>query len=177
MKFLKKAGLALLSLVALVLLVALFVPKAMHAEKEVVINKPKDDVFAYVKQLKNQNEYSKWGSMDPSMKKEFRGTDGNVGFVSAWDSEKSDVGKGEQEITGIREGERIDYQIRFLKPWESTATSYMITQAADDDHTKVTWGFDGKMTYPFNIMNLFMGDMLGDDFSTGLNNLKKKLEN
>lgn len=35
------------------------------------------------------------------MKREFRGEDGTVGFVAAWDSENPDAGKGEQEIIGI----------------------------------------------------------------------------
>jgi hypothetical protein len=36
--------------------------------------------------------------MDPDMKKTYRGTDGTVGFVSEWESNKKDVGTGEQEI-------------------------------------------------------------------------------
>ncbi|HVF97327.1 MAG TPA: SRPBCC family protein [Flavisolibacter sp.] len=178
MKVLKRIGVALLVLVALVLLTALFVKKDMHAEKEVVINKPKTEVFSYVKQLKNQNSYSKWATMDPAMKKDFRGTDGTVGFVSAWESNNSEVGKGEQEIKAVKEGERIDYEIRFIKPWESKATSYMVTEAVSENQTKVKWGFDGNMMYPLNIMNLFMNmdEMIGKDFSTGLTNLKSNLE-
>ncbi len=45
---------------------------------------------------------------DPAMKKEFRGIDGNVGFVYGWDSENKRAGNGEQEITNITEGERMD---------------------------------------------------------------------
>lgn len=178
MKILKRILFVLLAIVALVLITALFVKKDMHAEREVVINKPKSEVFNYLKYLKNQNEYSKWASMDPAMKKEFRGTDGTVGFVSAWDSENGKVGKGEQEIKGIKEGERIDYELRFIKPWESKATSYITTETVSENQTKVKWGFDSKMAYPMNIMQLFMDmdKMIGDDFSTGLSNLKGKVE-
>lgn len=178
MKILKRIGLLLLALIALVLITALFVKKEMHAEREVVINKPKEDVFNYVKYLKNQNDFSKWVSIDPAMKKDFHGTDGTVGFVSAWESDNSKVGKGEQSITGIKDGERIDYNIHFIKPMESSATSYMITEAVSDNQTKVKWGFDSRMPYPFNVMRLFMDmdKMIGDDFTTGLNNLKTKLE-
>lgn len=178
MRILKRIGLFLLGLVVLVLITALFVKKEMHAEREVVINKPKAEVFAYVKHLKNQNEYSKWGSMDPAMKKEFKGTDGTVGFVSAWDSDNKDVGKGAQTITAIQEGERIDYGIHFIKPMESNATAYMITEPVDGAQTKVKWGFNGKMAYPFNVMGLFMDmdNMIGADFATGLTNLKTRLE-
>jgi hypothetical protein len=156
----------------------LFEKKEMKAEREEIINKPRAEVFNYVKYLKNQNDYSKWGSMDPNMKKEFRGTDGTPGFVSAWESEKDDVGKGEQEIKAIKEGERIDYEIRFRKPMESTASAYMITEDALANQTKVRWGFEGKMDYPFNVMRLFMDmdKMIGDDFAAGLNKLKNTME-
>ncbi|RZK04151.1 MAG: hypothetical protein EOO46_17310 [Flavobacterium sp.] len=103
MKILKRILFVVLAIIGLVLITALFVKKEMHAEREVVINKSKSDVFAYVKYLKNQNDFSKWASMDPAMKKDFKGTDGTVGFVSAWESDKDDVGKGEQEIKGIKE--------------------------------------------------------------------------
>lgn len=178
MKILKRIGLFLLAFLALALITALFVKKELHAEREIVINKPRADVYNYVRYLKNQNDYSKWGSMDPAMKKSFRGTDGNVGFVSAWSSEKSDVGEGEQEITALKDGERIDYAIHFIRPMESRATSYMILEPQGEAQTKVRWGFDSRMAYPFNLMRLFMDmdKMIGDDFAMGLRNLKAKLE-
>ena len=178
MKILKRILFVVLAIIGLALIVALFVKKEMHAEREVVINKPKSEVFSYVKYLKNQNDYSKWATMDPAMKKDFKGTDGTVGFVSAWESDKDDVGKGEQEIKGIKDGERIDYEIRFKKPMESTASAYMITEAVSGNQSKVRWGFDSKMNYPFNIMRLFfdVDKMIGDDFETGLTRLKTQLE-
>lgn len=178
MKILKRIGLLLLAVIALALITALFVKKEIGAEREIVINKPKGEVFAYVKYLKNQNDYSKWAGMDPAMKKEFRGTDGAAGFVSAWESEKDDVGKGEQEITAVREGQRIDYAIHFIEPFESRATAYMTTEAVSETQTRVRWGFASKMNYPMNLMRLFvdMDKMIGDDFATGLQNLKANLE-
>jgi hypothetical protein len=178
MKILKRILFLLLAIVGSVLVAALFVKKEMHAEREIIINKSKAEVFAYVKYLKNQNDYSKWGTMDPKMKKEFKGTDGTVGFVSAWESEQGDVGKGEQEIKSIKDGERIDYELRFIEPMESTAAAYMITEAVSENQSKVKWGFNGEMAYPFNIMRLFMDmdKMIGDDFGAGLNRLKAQLE-
>ena len=163
-------------LVVLVLILGLFAKKNMQADKEIVINKPKAVVYDYIKLLKNQNEYSKWASMDANMKKNFNGTDGTVGFISAWDG-NSDVGKGEQEIKKI-EGDRIDYELRFEKPFKATNTAYMAVKALTDSTTKVTWGFAGKMNYPLNAMSIFidMGKKVGDDFGTGLINLKNILE-
>src|SRR5690349_4391013 len=102
MRILKNILVILVVLVVVLLVTALFVKKDYTIEREVTINKPKTEVFDYIKYLKNQNEYSKWARLDPNMKKEFRGTDATVGFVSAWEGNK-DVGKGEQEIKSIRE--------------------------------------------------------------------------
>ena len=176
MKILKWILIVLVSLVVIVLVTALFVDGNIAAEKQITINRPKSEVFAYIKMLGNQNSFSSWAMQDPEMKKEFRGTDGTVGFVSAWDGEK--MGKGEQEITKITEGERIDYELRFIKPFESTNLAYMTTQDAQDNQTTVKWGFSGKMNYPMNIMKLFgnMDETIGQDFQIGLENLKTNLE-
>jgi hypothetical protein len=178
MKILKGILFTILGLTAIALITALFVKKEYAVEREVTINKPKQEVFEYIKYLKNQDSYSVWANMDPQMKKEYKGTDGTVGFVSAWDSEKSDVGKGEQEIKKITEGERIDFELRFKKPFESTEPAYMITESVGDNQTKVKWGFSGEMKYPMNLMLLFMNmeEMVGKDLATGLQNLKTNLE-
>jgi hypothetical protein len=178
MKIIKRILLVFVVIIAIPLIAAIFIKKEYTVERDIVINKPKEDVFNYVKYLKNQNEYSKWALMDPHMKKEFRGTDGTVGFVSAWESDSSNVGKGEQEIKIIKEGDRIDYEIRFIKPFENTATSYMSTESVSPAQTKVKWSFHAVSPYPFNLMHVFMDfeKMIGDDLLTGLTNLKKKIE-
>lgn len=168
----------IVGLVVFVLIAGLFVKKDFAVEKEVIIHQPKQLVFDYIKLLKNQNNYSVWAKMDPNMKKTFTGTDGTVGFISAWSSEADSVGQGEQEIKSITEGEKITYELRFKKPFEATNQSYMTTQAIDSNTTKVNWGFFGVTPYPMNVMYLFM-DMeaaVGKDLQGGLNNLKAILE-
>ena len=178
MKIVKVILIGLVSLLALVLIVAIFLKKEYAVEREITINKPKAEVFEYVKLLKNQDNFSVWAMRDPNMKKEFKGTDGTVGFTSAWDSDMKHVGKGEQEIKKITEGERIDYELRFIKPFEATDNAYLSFASADSTQTQVKWGFDGKMKYPMNIMLVFMDmdKMLGSDLETGLQNLKAVLE-
>lgn len=167
----------ILGIIAALLVAGLFVPKGMKATREIVINKPNAEVFNYIKHLKNQDNYSKWGSMDPNMKKEYKGTDATVGFVSAWEGNKK-VGQGEQEIKGIEEGRKLDTELRFIKPFKSIAQSSMTTEAINDSSTKVSWGFEGNMNYPMNVMKLFMNmeKAIGNDFSIGLANLKTVME-
>ncbi|REL35026.1 SRPBCC family protein [Thalassotalea euphylliae] len=175
---LKKLILIIGAIIALPLIVALFLPNSYEVERQVIINKPKAEVFDYVKYLKNQNIYSKWAQIDPNMVKTFRGDDAQVGFVSRWESEHPDVGTGEQEIIAIQEGEKIDYELRFIKPFEATSPAYMTTEAVSSSETQVSWGFQGHLNYPMNLMFLFIDfkQVIGDDLQFGLNNLKMILE-
>jgi hypothetical protein len=177
-KFLKYLAIGLFGLVAILLALALFVKKEYTVERSININQPRQVVFDYVKFLKNQDNYSVWSKIDPNMKKEFRGTDGTVGFVSAWDSPVKEAGRGEQEIVKITDVERIDFVIRFFEPIASTDNAYMALKSNSETNTNITWGFNGKYKYPMNLMLLFMDmdAMLGKDLEGGLKNLKTELE-
>jgi len=178
MNILKIVLIGIIGLVVLLLIVALFAKKEYGVIREVTINKPKSEVFDYVKLLKNQENFSVWANRDPQMKKDYRGTDGTAGFVSMWDSKMKDVGKGEQEITKIADGERIEYELRFIEPFASTSSAYMVFESVSETQTKVKWGFTGKMKYPTNLLLLTMNmeGMIGKDFQDGLNKLKSILE-
>ncbi|UBM57952.1 SRPBCC family protein [Marinilongibacter aquaticus] len=174
----KKILYIVLILIAIPLIAALFVKKSYSVEKSVVIDKPKAEVFDYIKYVKNQDKFSVWNQLDPHMRKSYTGTDGTVGFVYAWDSDSTNAGSGEQEIKSIEDGKRVDFELRFLEPFESTEQAYFSTEAVADSTTEVKWGFNGHMNYPMNIMMFFMNfeDMIGGDLQTGLDNLKAEME-
>jgi len=165
------------AIIILFLVIALFTSKTYSLEREVTIGKPLKDVFNFLRYLRNQEHFSKWVMMDPNMKKEFRGTDGSVGFVYAWDGNKQ-AGKGEQELKGIMDGERIDVEVRFIKPFEGIATTPFTTKSISENETLVTWGMTSTLKYPMNLMLLFMNmdKLLGKDLETSLLTLKKILE-
>lgn len=167
----------ILGIIAALLLAGLVISKDIKATKEIVINKPVGEVFNYIKYLKNQQNYSKWATMDPNTKNEFRGTDGAPGFVNHWVGNKK-VGEGEQEIIAVEEGKSLTTDLRFIKPFRSFAKAVMTTEAIDTSSTKVTWGFESKMNYPMNVMKLFMNmnEMVGKDFTIGLGNLKTLMD-
>lgn len=165
----------LAAIVLLLILAVLLAPTQFRFSTGITIQKSKDDVFAYLKLLKNQDNWSVWGRMDPDMKKEYRGTDGTVGFVSAWEGNKK-VGKGEQEIMQIEDGKRIEFQLRFELPFKVTNGAELIVEDAGNGKTKVTWGFFGRSPRPMNLFSLFMKGMIIKDFNTGLANLKAILE-
>jgi hypothetical protein len=177
-KFFKTLGIIVLLLIVTPLIAAFFIRKEYTVERSILINQPKDSVFDYLVMLKNQDLYSVWSTGDPSMNHTYIGTDGTVGFVSAWESTDKNMGKGEQEITAIVPGERMETELRFIKPFKTVSQVYLSTEAANDQSTTVRWGFSGKMNYPFNVLLLVMKmeESIGNDFDKGLGNLKAILE-
>jgi hypothetical protein len=170
MKIVKRILIGLLAVVALLLIVALFVPRDFKAGSEIIINRPKSEVFEYVKYVKNQDNYGKWQLMDPDMKKTYEGEDGTVGFSYKWDSEV--LNQGSQTITKIVEGKRIEAELYF--GFGDPAQSYFTTEEIGESQTKIAWGISGRTPYPFNLMSLFFN--MDKDFDEGLTNLKNILE-
>ena len=178
MKLLKTIVIVIVVFIATPFVFALFVKKDYAVEREIIINKPKQEVFDYLKYIKNQDHFSKWNLMDPNMKKSYKGTDGQVGFCYAWESQNKKLGSGEQQIVKIDEGKRLDFKLLFTKPMKAEDDTYFITESIDSTTTKVKWGFTGSFSYPFNLMQLMfdMDKQVGPDFETGLKNLKGILE-
>lgn len=173
----KKLLLSLVIIIALILIVAYFLPRDFRLSKSVVINAPRETVYDYVRFLKNQEKYSVWVMADPNVKMTYTGTDGTVGAISAWVSDDKNVGVGEQEIKALVPNEKMTVEIRFKKPMEGTNYSDTVVESIDATHTKVTNSFYGSNPYPFNIMCQFMDKLVGGDMQKNMENLKKNMEN
>ena len=131
-------------IVVLVLLTVLYLiaPSKYDISRSIELSRPASEVFEYLRFLKNQDEWSPWTRKDPAMRTDLRGTDGTVGAVSSWEGNRV-VGSGEQEITAIHPGRRIDSQLRFLKPFKSISEAYMEVEAVEKGRSLVRWGFTG----------------------------------
>ena len=162
-------------IIALLLIIALFMKREHYVRREIIINAPRQKVFDYLKLLKNQEQFNKYAKADSDRKKEFKGTDGTVGFIYAWNGNK-DAGEGEKEIKNIIEGKRIETEIRFVKPMATTAHIVMETESLSDNQTKVYWSNAGTLKYPMNIMVPMVEKMLPKDMDISLSTLKTILE-
>lgn len=175
--------LSIILIIIAVLILQLFIRAAITSDDysvqaDVTINKPVGEVFNYVKYLDNQSHYNKWVMQDPDVRKEFRGTDGTVGFFYAWSSDNKQVGKGEQVIVAIIPDKQVDYSLKFIEPFQSEAGSAIATEAMGDKQTKVTWSFYGKRNFMIKLMHIAMNlpKMLTKDLAISLGNLKAVLE-
>jgi hypothetical protein len=162
-------------IIALLLIIALFMKKEHYVRREIIIHAPRQKVFDFIKLLKNQDLFNKDAMADQDRKREFKGTDGTVGYIYAWSGNK-DVGEGEKEIISIVEGKKIETAIRFVKPMKATASIIMETESVTDQQTKVYWSNAGTLTYPLNLLIPMVEKSVAKGMDSSLATLKNILE-
>lgn len=163
-------------IITLLLIIALFMKKKHYVRREIIINAQKQKVFDFLKFLKNQEQFNKWATAGKeNRKEEFIGTDGTVGFIYAWSGDKS-AGQGEKEIMNIVEGEKIETEIRFVKPFRTSANIIMETKSLSDNQTKVSMSNAGTLQYPLNILIPIVEKNFPKDMDDSLCKLKVILE-
>lgn len=167
--------LVIASIIVLLLLAGLFMRKKHYVKRDIVINVPRQTVFDYIKLLKNQDTFNKHAMVDPARQKDFKGTDGTVGYIYSWSGDKS-AGEGEKEIIDIVDGKKIEMEIRFVKPMKVSARIVMETESLSDSQTKVYWTNAGSLHYPINIMIPVMERSVAKGMDSSLATLKRNLE-
>ena len=176
MQILKIIGIGIVILIAVLLILAIFIPKEFTISVSETINKPQQEVYDYIRILKNQEKYSVWVMEDPNLVPEIIGTDGTVGAIQKWNSKMDGVGEGEQEITAMSI-DRIDLDLRFKRPMKGESKAANILSKVSENQTTLTSEFYSKSTYPLNLMSYFMGGYIIKKAQTqNLKNIKKILE-
>lgn len=173
MKALKFIGIAIAVVIVIVLVLSLVVPAAYHVERSIEIEAPQTFVYEQAIHFNNFQEWSPWSGMDSNMTTVYEGAFGKVGSKYTWEG-NDEVGSGSQEII-TASPEKVEIDLKFLKPFEANATTYYMFEPVDNK-VKVTWAMDGKNAWPMNVMNLFMKGAIGKDYQKGLDSLKVRCE-
>ena len=163
-------------LLGIFLIIAALVPKNVEISSTIEINKPVSEVFDFVVNLKNQENYSVWVMADPNMKPIYSGNVGEIGFSSSWKSDVKNVGEGSQEITALEKDKFYEVELRFIKPFKATNRARTITETLGDNRTLVNTIFYARNPFPMSIMNLFVKNILLKDMNKNAAGLKSLLE-
>ncbi len=170
MRILKYILFGIAAILSLILIVALFLDREMAAEATITIEKPKWEVFEYVRDIRNQEDYGVWFKADPDMVIETLGDEGEEGYVYQWESDI--MGNGSQKIIRVVSQDTVLTELNF--GFGEPALGYTYIEAISPEITRVTWGIKGQTPYPFNVMNLMMD--MNQDFETGVTEMKEMLE-
>lgn len=140
----------------------------MFVSKSIDINAPKDKIKSVL------TDFSQWRPWSPWMVLEPEATMSIAPDGKSYSWEGNRVGSGEMKRLS-EEGDRINFDLMFLKPWKSHATPYFLLDEKNGT-TTVTWNMDSSMPFFMFFMTKMMETMIGMDFERGLKMLKDYME-
>ncbi|MES2733307.1 MAG: SRPBCC family protein [Bacteroidota bacterium] len=174
MRIFKTIFLSIASLLALLLLIAIFLPSQYHVERTIEINKPTPAVFEEVADFNHWLAWNPWTEMEPTAHNTISGTPKTVGSHWAW--EGKEIGVGSLTIQAISPNQSIKSKLAMLQPQAMEADDSWLFEPTDKG-TKVIWSNTGKLSYPVErYFGLFMNKILGEQYETGLLKLKQVVE-
>lgn len=169
----------LIGLITFVAFLHAWSKKDYEISRTILINAPKAEVYAYIRQLKKQDQWIPWFRNNPEMILRFKGEDGKPGASSYWKG-RNRIGEGEgiQRITKIRDGKVVEFQLLLLRPYKTLSLSYAGVKEISPEKSRIVWGFKGAHRFPASVIMLFYGleRGLGKGIEGGLKNMKTILE-
>jgi effector-binding domain-containing protein len=175
MKTLKKIGIGLLALIALIVLIGLFLPSAVHVEESGEMTAAPELVYAQIADFKNWPDWSPWHEADSNMVMNYQGEPMQVGHGYSWTSKE--LGDGRIVFTKMTPHSALASEMYFMGDDKPAYAGY--TLEATESGTRMTWSIDFDMgENPFGkvLGAIIFPMMLKKDLKRGLERLKSRVE-
>lgn len=175
MKILKRIGIALILLLALLAIVGLFLPEHITIERKLEVNTAAHLPYGIVNNITKWKMWSPWYKKDTTAQYGFSDTTSGTGAKLSWKSNNREVGEGSVTITDTKPNEAV-YTLLQLGDWTPNVWNFIFE--AQENKTIVSMRMD--MHFGYNVMarwfGLMMDEMIGKDFEQALQNIKQVCE-
>lgn len=154
-----------------------YAKKTYDLSRTMVINAPREEIFNYVRKLKNQPFWVPWFKRDPNAILKYKGEDGKVGSCFYWRGDRN-VGEGTQKIVKLKSCAIMETRLLFVKPIRLNALTYIAIKEMEPGKSKMVWGVRGYLAFPLSIISIVysVNKLLGKDLEKGLIHLKAIME-
>ena len=152
-------------------------PKTFHVERTVRINAAPAAIYPYMSDFHKGQLWVPYEQKDPDMKRIFSGADSGKGSIYEFAGNQN-VGKGRLEIVETTPPTHVVITLDMIAPMQGhNRVDYTIVPV--NGGSQVTWAMSGACNYLGKVMGIFFNveKMVGNDFATGLANLKTLVEN
>lgn len=174
MKVLKGIFFIIVGIIALLFIVALFLPSQYTVTRKIEVNKPIGEVYGYIADFNNFHSWNPWTPLEPNHMYTVNGDSGQIGQKYYWEGEV--IGKGEMIFTELKQYEKIASEINFLAPQTASGIVNWNFNGTENT-TNVSWSLTGPSDYPLGrYYGLMMDGFLGPSFEEGLKSLKTNCE-
>jgi uncharacterized protein YndB with AHSA1/START domain len=168
-------GAVLVLAVGVLLVLAAMKPDTFRVARSTTIHATPEKIFPLIADLRRFNTWNPYERKDPNIKGTYNGPASGKGAAYAWESKE--VGTGSMEITDTTPPSKVAIRLDFVKPFEAH-NNVDLTLVPKGDATEVTWAMSGHVPFVGKVVHVLvnMDRMVGDDFETGLANLKALAE-
>jgi effector-binding domain-containing protein len=157
--------------------VGMFLPRTVHVERSIGIDRPPSTVFALLNEFSTYSEWSPWLARDPNTLYRYSGPASGKGARMNWAGDPRLVGSGWQEITESAPWSLVRMEMEFDQ-MGSASSYFQLDPIGQGVH--LTWGFDmdlaeGQEFFSGLMMGyfgLFFDGWIGTDYEQGLDRLK-----
>lgn len=178
---LKKVLYAIVIAVIAFLVIGVFLPRHVHVERSVAIDRPAATVFTVLNGYTHFLAWSPWSARDSGARYERSGPATGVGARLNWSGDPRLVGSGWQEIVASEPYRRVAMHLDFEQ--QGTAETYFLIEEAEPG-VRLTWGFDTDLLAGQSLLGgvlaryfgLFFDRWIGADYENGLARLKAYVE-
>lgn len=163
-------------ILSILLILGFIAPKRYDLVHVQQIAAPKSDVYPFLNTLQMMHQWSGIVPQSDEVIFTYGGTAGTVGSEVHWEHQGK-AQEGRETITKVIPLDRIETDIRYIRPWESLNSS-VFTMTGEGDTTVIQWNFHGHSPFPFNIRHLFvdMAARLGPRHEAALDRLRRLSE-
>lgn len=175
MKILKILGISILALVATYFVVISLMPSKVFVERSIVVNASQMDLYNYLEDLRNFQEWAPWAKIDPNTKYSYEGALKGVGTQMNWHSENIGMGYGSLWIDSAIPNSQINLKIQLREFAKPADMNFYFTK--EGTATRVTWDFQTDFSGFWKFYIPMTEEEFGPDYEKGLSNIKKVIEN
>lgn len=148
-------------------------PTSYTVVRDVHVEAPPHAVFAVVSRLETRPRWSAWYAREPGAATTFSGSPGEVGATMQWRG--AQIGEGRVTVTDIDPNRAVRTRLELAAPMAMTSTD-TFEVVPEGMGSRVTWRNEGPLSGAHRVLGLMMDRVLGDDYETGLANLRKLVE-
>jgi hypothetical protein len=155
MRLLRFLSFAVAIVLALVLVIAFFLPATFSVQRATVIAAPADAIYARFATPRTWARWSAWTTeADPTLVYTYAGPDSGVGAIMRFTAKK--MGNGELEIVEAVPGQAVGYELRMTG--SDMAVHGRVAFEPTEGGTRVTWHDSGSLGK--NILMRYLGPLL-----------------
>lgn len=146
---------------------------AWSAKRVIEIDAPTSKVYEIVSDYRTWTSWSPWLIAEPTTKVEISSVSNAVGSTYHWSG--NIVGEGELEHKRLEPSQRVETELRFLRPMKSVCKTDFLLEPAGQG-TKLTWSINGNLPWYLFWLKPMISTMVAMDYQRGLTMIKELAE-